>query len=101
MEGGKPERVTTDRRGLSGGRMEACAGPWRTSGGWWAGGSRKSQVASDKLPPAASDLPLATCHWRIAAWDRDEWDVTLNDGATYRLFRERDADRWYVEGIVD
>jgi protein ImuB len=50
-----------------------CAGPWRTSGAWWV-----SQ-----------------------AWNRDEWDVMLNDGATYRLFRERDADAWFIEGIVD
>jgi hypothetical protein len=77
MEEGKPVRVTTDRRGLSGGRVETCAGPWRTSGGWWM------EVASTR------------------SWDRDEWDVTLNDGATYRLFRERDADLWFVEGIVD
>jgi hypothetical protein len=35
------------------------------------------------------------------SWDRDEWDVTLKDGATYRVFRERDADRWFIEGIVD
>ena len=34
-------------------------------------------------------------------WDRDEWDVTLSDGATYRLFRERDADAWFLEGVVD
>ncbi len=33
---GTPVRVTTDRRGLEGGRVEACAGPWRTSGAWWA-----------------------------------------------------------------
>jgi protein ImuB len=73
VAGGKPERVITDRRGLSGGRVETCAGPWRTSGRWWDDGM----------------------------WDRDEWDVALHDGATYRVFRERRADRWFVEGIVD
>ena len=72
VDEGKPARVTTDRPGLNGGRVETCAGPWRTSGAWWA-----------------------------HSWDRDEWDVTLNDGATYRVFRERDADRWFIEGIVD
>jgi protein ImuB len=73
VEEGKPSRVTTDRYGLSGGRVESCAGPWRTAGVWWA----------------------------EDAWDRDEWDVTLNDGATYRLFRERDVNHWFVEGIID
>jgi protein ImuB len=72
---GKPARVTTDRRGLSGGRIEQCAGPWRTSGEWWAEGERN--------------------------WDRDEWDVTVGDGGTYRLYRERDSDHWFLEGIVD
>ena len=37
----------------------------------------------------------------LAHWDRDEWDVTLNDGATYRVFRERDTDAWFFDGIVD
>ena len=77
LEAGRPVRLTTDRRGLSGGRVETCAGPWRTSGGWWM-----------EAPSSRS-------------WDRDEWDVTVSDGATYRLFRERDANQWFVEGIVD
>jgi protein ImuB len=72
---GKPLRVAIDRRGMGGGQVTAYAGPWRTSGDWWTDGA--------------------------SGWDRDEWDVTLNDGATYRLFRERDAGHWFVDGIVD
>jgi hypothetical protein len=34
-------------------------------------------------------------------WDRDEWDVTVSDGATYRLFRERDANAWFIDGVLD
>jgi hypothetical protein len=34
-------------------------------------------------------------------WDRDEWDVTLSDGATYRVYRERDTNAWFIEGVVD
>lgn len=73
---GKPSRVTIDRRGMDGGGVKVCAGPWRTSGQWW----RKSE----------SD-----------GWDRDEWDVTLTDGATYRLFRARDTEQWFVDGVLD
>jgi protein ImuB len=73
---GKPSRVTIDRRGMDGGGVKACAGPWRTSGRWW----RKTE----------SD-----------GWDRDEWDVTLTDGATYRLFRARDTEQWFVDGVLD
>ena len=69
---GKPVRVTIDRRGFSGGGVAGCAGPWRTSGDWWREG-----------------------------WDRDEWDVALTDGATYRLFRARDTEQWFLDGVLD
>jgi hypothetical protein len=70
---GRPLRVAIDRRGMHGGAVATCAGPWRTSGAW--------------IDPAAT-------------WDRDEWDVTLADG-TYRIYRERVTDHWFVEGVVD
>jgi protein ImuB len=73
VEGGAPVRVAIDRRGFSGGRVQMAAGPWRTSGAWW----------------------------RDDRWERDEWDATLSDGATYRLYRERDTEQWFIEGIVD
>jgi nucleotidyltransferase/DNA polymerase involved in DNA repair len=75
VDHGRPVRVMTDRAGLAGGGVTTCAGPWRTSGGWW------SETKG--------------------AWNRDEWDVTLSDGGTYRVFRERDADNWFIEGVVD
>jgi protein ImuB len=73
LESGKPGRLTTDRRGLSGGRVATCAGPWRTSGAWWDS----------------------------ALWNRDEWDVTLAAGETYRLFHDRESGNWFLDGIVD
>jgi hypothetical protein len=27
--------------------------------------------------------------------------VALSDGATYRVYRERDTDAWFIEGVVD
>jgi protein ImuB len=81
VEHGKPVRVATDRRGLTGGRVEVSAGPWRTSGQWW----------EDVAPTQRA----------IAAWDRDEWDVTLADGATYRLFAERGTKAWFIDGLFD
>ena len=73
VEQGRPIRVITDRRGLAGGGVTRCAGPWRTAGNWWTEGT----------------------------WERDEWDVTLSDGATYRVFRDRGTDAWFLEGVVD
>jgi protein ImuB len=71
---GRPVRVTTDRRGFAGGAVAQCAGPWRTSGAWWT-----------EAPP----------------WNRDEWDVALNDGAVYRIFQDRVTDAWFIDAIVD
>jgi len=79
---GRPVRVTTDRRGFAGGGVTACVGPWRTSGEWWQTNTRDRSHASE-------------------GWDRDEWDVALNDGAVYRIFRDRSTEAWFVEAIVD
>jgi protein ImuB len=78
VEDGQPVRVSTERRGITGGRIEKAAGPWRTSGEWW-------------LADGQSDKP----------WDRDEWDVMVSDGATYRIFRERDTNAWFIDGVLD
>jgi hypothetical protein len=108
MEEGRPVRVTTERRGVGGGRVERCAGPWRTSGGWWA--DRASATHANGDAALASSISRSEqLHARTASrraggdgsWDRDEWDVTLSDRVTYRIFRERDTEKWFVEGVVD
>ena len=81
---GQPVRVTTDRRGFAGGAVTRCAGPWRSSGDWWAGQAGGAGGAG-----------------RAPAWNRDEWDVALNDGAVYRIFQDRSADAWFIDAIVD
>ncbi|HEY2906374.1 MAG TPA: DNA polymerase Y family protein [Vicinamibacterales bacterium] len=70
----RPVRITTDRRGFTGGAVIRAAGPWRVSGDWWE-----------------SPHPF----------NRDEWDVALGDGAVYVVFRDRDTDRWFIDAIVD
>jgi hypothetical protein len=47
-----------------------CAGPWRIEEGWFA-------------------APLA----------RDEYDVLLEDGDIYRIYRQ--GARWYLRGAYD
>ena len=73
MERGAPAKLS-GARGLSG-AVVASAGPWRTSGLWWA---------FDRSP-----------------WDRDEWDVGLGDGSVVRLARLRSAGTWEIEGVYD
>jgi hypothetical protein len=73
VEQGRPARVTTDRRGFSGGRVEHCEGPWRSSGDWWKHG-----------------------------WNCDEWDVTLSDRTVYRISQALDdRQTWFLDGILD
>jgi hypothetical protein len=36
-----------------------------------------------------------------AGWDRDEWDVAMNDGTVYRLVVERGVGQWFLEGVMD
>ena len=85
---GAPARVTTDRRGLEGGRVERCAGPWSTSGEWWQLSDARLQVRADGRPVRVG-------------WNRDEWDVALGDGGIYRIYCDRDSERWFIDGIVD
>ncbi len=55
------------------GVVVTAAGPWRTSGDWWA----------------------------PTVWARDEWDVGLDDGALYRIYQEMASSCWFVDGVYD
>jgi protein ImuB len=99
IEDGTPVRVFIDRPVGGGGRVETAAGPWRTSGNWWHeaapvrhdDGPVRRRSGGDRNPLRQSE----------GGWDRDEWDVALADGVTYRVFRERDTGAWFVAGVVD
>ena len=79
---GWPARITA--RAEAGrsirGKIVKLAGPWRTSGDWWA----------------------------EDGWARDEWDVTVvaseissEKGTLYRIYRDQRSGGWFVEGIYD
>jgi protein ImuB len=72
VEQNRPVRVIADRIGIIAGRIETCAGPWRTSGEWWTDG-----------------------------WRRDQWDVALEDGTVCRIFQDRATKEWFLEGVID
>jgi protein ImuB len=79
VEQGRPVRVITDRRGVAGGRVERCEGPWRSSGDWW------NTSSIDGRSP----------------WNCDEWDVGLSDGTTYRISLAHNENAWFVNGMLD
>jgi protein ImuB len=58
-------------------RIVSCAGPWRSSGDWWAGGEHSD------------------------AWSRDEWDVEYTDGGIYRVYWDHRLKGWFVDGVYD
>ena len=72
VETGRPVRVAARLAGIAGSAVQQRAGPWHTSGGWWA-----------------------------EPWDREEWDVALADRAVYRVHRDRATGQWFVEGVWD
>jgi protein ImuB len=59
------------------GKVMRSAGPWRTTGDWWA----------------------------EDAWARDEWDVSIGTSALehglYRIYKDLQTGGWFVEGMYD
>jgi protein ImuB len=75
VDHGAPVRVAPAAHEWPGGQVVASAGPWRSSGQWWAlDGAR---------------------------WDRDEWDVEITGGLVYRLARDRATGQWAIDAVVD
>jgi hypothetical protein len=68
---GMPEFV---RGSNLGGRVVSRAGPWRRDGEWW----RNSD-----------------------GFTRDYYELALDDGGIYRVFRDLTTERWYVDGVYD
>jgi protein ImuB len=89
---GRPARVTTDRRGFAGGSVRQAVGPWKTSGEWWLPAIGEAGQAG-RAGQAGKESR--------GGWDRDEWDVALSDGGSYRVFLDRAADAWFIDAIID
>jgi protein ImuB len=68
MHKGRLLRIVSERVS---GEVVRAAGPWRSSGEWWA----------------------------ETAWRRDEWDVVLADETVHRIYLS--GERWFLEGSYD
>ncbi len=75
VERGGPVRVVPSSSAIPAGNVIHRAGPWRTSGRWWATDTSK--------------------------WDRDAWDVELSGAGCYRIARVRETGQWEIEGEID
>jgi protein ImuB len=72
------------------GKILWSAGPWRSSGDWWAEHSAPSKTNSEEPQ----------------VWDREEWDIALaNDGgssvALYRIYRDTGTGHWFADASYD
>jgi hypothetical protein len=61
----------------------------------------KSRAGRGDTELGLRDLPFQPLPPVLPYWNRDEWDVSLSDGGVYRIFRDRDADAWFIDGIFD
>ena len=71
LRAGEPAAL---RSAIANGDVVHCAGPWRTTGGWW---SETSRFAFD-------------C-----------FDVATSDGLLIRLRHDRLRDLWHVDAVYD
>jgi protein ImuB len=90
---GRPSKLAAltreaDRDELQG-KILWSAGPWRSSGDWWAKQSSSKHPAEDG-----------------GIWNREEWDIALahNDGssvALYRIYRDAGTGHWFADASYD
>jgi len=97
---GKPVGLTSElqQRGQEKlqGEIVWAAGPWRSSGDWWAENVKEETAQIDPGP-----------------WDREEWDIALlcasrnaGDGkqdnvALYRIYRDLASGHWFADASYD
>jgi protein ImuB len=67
---GQPARIFSSK---GGGRVVACAGPWRTSGDWW--------TSED--------------------WSYQKWDVEIQSMGVSRIYQDYLQGQWFIEGNYD
>ncbi len=96
--GMRPVVLQIGARGWADGPIATASGPWRSSGGWWE--SRRNASGRDGSPSRPSPPHQAASH-ASTMWDRDEWDVALRDGTTYRVYQDRQTQQWWLEGEID
>jgi len=71
------------------GKILWSAGPWRSSGDWWAEQAAKNHATEE-----------------AQAWNHEEWDIALanDDGASialYRIYRDMKTGEWFADASYD
>jgi hypothetical protein len=74
-------------------RVVSIAGPWRRQGEWWTSALDSECGNGNGADPTRAGLPVGFAH--------DYYEMALDDGGVYRVFRDLRNDRWFVDGIYD
>ena len=86
-----PEFVRGENLGA---RVISIAGPWRRDGEWWLGFTVDVDMhadSSDEKKPAVQKCGFI----------RDYYELALEDGGVYRIFRDLNSDKWFLDGAYD
>ena len=83
-----PASRQTDQTELQG-KILWSAGPWRSSGEWWAEAAQQGNETSAGGP-----------------WDHEEWDIALANGngggiGLYRIYRDTGSGHWFADASYD
>jgi protein ImuB len=88
---GRPCRLAPSARKEGGdelqGKVTWSAGPWHSSGDWWAEQPAVNQAAEEPH-----------------AWSREEWDIALaadGDVTLYRIYRDAGSGQWFADASYD
>jgi protein ImuB len=75
-------------------RVVSIAGPWRRQGEWWKTALEAGNGNLNGASKAAQNV-LA------GGFAHDYYEMALDDGGVYRVYRDLRSDRWFVDGIYD
>jgi nucleotidyltransferase/DNA polymerase involved in DNA repair len=79
-------------------RVVAVAGPWRRQGEWWT-----IENVGPEAPVQSTRNPH-TAAWQASApatYARDYYELALEDGGVYRMYRDHYSGKWFVDGVYD
>ena len=76
-------------------RVVSIAGPWRRQGEWWKTALESAHANGDGAGANASRCALT------GGFAHDYYEMALDDGGVYRVYRDLRSDRWFVDGIYD
>jgi len=69
--------------------------------GHGSNGKRKPPRIAGRVKVAAGPWSVEESWWIDASIEREYWDVELDGGGVYRLFRDAKSGEWFADGVYD